>query len=115
MKHFDQIGDLKHLQFIDLFGTEIESLPESAGYILYLQALLLRNYRRISKLRTTIGNLLDLQHLVLVETQSLKEIPLETNNLTSLVTLSKLIVGNARRPTIKDLKNLSCLRSQFRV
>ncbi|GLT56947.1 hypothetical protein SLA2020_299590 [Shorea laevis] len=115
MKHFDQIGDLKHLRFIDLSGTEIESLPESTGYLLYLQTLLLRNCRRISKLPTTIGNLLDLQYLVLVETQSLKEIPSEIDNLTSLVTLLKFIVGNARGPRIKDLKNLSCLRGQLSI
>ncbi|GLT45393.1 hypothetical protein SLA2020_192260 [Shorea laevis] len=70
MKLSDQIGDLKHLRFIDLSGIEIESLPESAGYLLCLQTLLLRNCNRFSNLPTTIGNLLDLQHLDLVETKS---------------------------------------------
>ncbi|GKV39820.1 hypothetical protein SLEP1_g47536 [Rubroshorea leprosula] len=111
----DQIGDLKHLRYINLCGTKIESLPESLGYLLYLQTLLLSRCREFSKLPATIGNLLDLQHLDMVMTPSLKEIPSEISNLTNLVTLSKFIVGNARGPRLKDLKNLSCLRGQLSI
>ncbi|GLT63038.1 hypothetical protein SLA2020_356320 [Shorea laevis] len=109
------IGDLKHPRFINLSGTEIESLPESVGYLPYLQTLLLRHCQRVSKLPTTFGNLLDLQHLDIAWTSSLKEIPSEISNLTSLVTLSKFIVGNARGPRLQDLKNLSCLRGQLSI
>ncbi|GLT56956.1 hypothetical protein SLA2020_299680 [Shorea laevis] len=111
----DQIGDLKHLRFINLSGTEIESLPESVGYLPYLQTLLLRNCQNFSRLPTTIGNLLDLQHLDIAETLSLKEIPSEISKLTSLVTLSKFIVENAKGPRLQDLKNLSCLRGQLSI
>ncbi|GLT63024.1 hypothetical protein SLA2020_356190 [Shorea laevis] len=111
----DRIGDLKHLRFINLSGTGIESLPESVGYLPYLQTLLLRNCPRVSKLPTTIGNLLDLQHLDIAETSSLKEIPSEISKLTSLMTLSKFIVGNGRGPRLQDLKNLSCLRGQLSI
>ncbi|GLT56945.1 hypothetical protein SLA2020_299570 [Shorea laevis] len=114
-KFSDQIGDLKHLRFINLSNTEIESLPESVGYLLYLQTLLLRNCDRFSNLPTTIGNLRDLQHLDLVKTESLKEFPSEISNLTRLVTLSKFIVGNARGPRVKDLKNLPCLQGQLSI
>ncbi|GKV44210.1 hypothetical protein SLEP1_g51409 [Rubroshorea leprosula] len=111
----DQIGDLKHLRFINLSNTEIKSLPESVGYLLYLQTLLLRNCHELSKLPTTIGNLLDLQHLDLFGTRSLKEFPSEISNLRRLVTLSKFIVGNARGPRVKDLKNLSCLQGRLSI
>ncbi|GKV44492.1 hypothetical protein SLEP1_g51670 [Rubroshorea leprosula] len=111
----DQIGDLKHLRFINLSNTEIESLPESVSYLLYLQTLLLRDCYRLSNLPTSIGNLLDLQHLDLVETKSLKEFPSEINKLTRLVTLSKFIVGDARGPRVKDLKNLSGLQGQLSI
>ncbi|GKV39826.1 hypothetical protein SLEP1_g47542 [Rubroshorea leprosula] len=109
------IGDLKHLRYIDLSCTNIESLPDSVGYLPYLQTLLLRSCQRFSKLPTTIGNLLDLQHLDIAETSSLKEIPLEITKLTSLVTLSKFIVENAKGPRLQDLKNLSCLRGQLSI
>ncbi|GKV39833.1 hypothetical protein SLEP1_g47548 [Rubroshorea leprosula] len=111
----DQIGDLKHVRYINLSCTNIESLPDSVGYLPYLQTLLLRYCQRVSKLPTTIGNLLDLQHLDLVGTWSLKEFPSEISNLTSLVTLSKFIVGNARGPRVKDLKNLSCFQGQLSI
>ncbi|GKV47610.1 hypothetical protein SLEP1_g54495 [Rubroshorea leprosula] len=111
----DQIGDLKHLRFIDLSWTGIESLPESVGYLIYLQTLLLRGCRWFSNLPTTIGNLLDLQHLDLVTTPSLKEFPSEISKLTRLVTLSKFIVGDARGPRVKDLKNLSGLQGQLSI
>ncbi|GLT63029.1 hypothetical protein SLA2020_356230 [Shorea laevis] len=111
----DRIGDLKHLRFINLSGTKIESLPESVGYLPYLQTLLLRNCQRVSKLPTTIGNLLDLQHLDIAGILSLKEIPSEISKLTSLVTLSKFIVENAKGPRLQDLKNLSCLRGQLSI
>ncbi|GKV39811.1 hypothetical protein SLEP1_g47527 [Rubroshorea leprosula] len=109
------IGDLKHVRYINLSCTNIESLPESVGYLLYLQTLLLRNCQRVSKLPTTIGNLLDLQHLDIAGTSSLKEIPSEISKLTSLVTLSKFIVENAKGPKLQDLKNLSCLRGQLSI
>ncbi|GKV46900.1 hypothetical protein SLEP1_g53859 [Rubroshorea leprosula] len=111
----DQIGDLKHLRFINLSKTNIKSLPELVGYLLYLQTLLLRECYELSNLPATIGNLLDLQHLDLVETKSLKEFPSEISNLTRLVTLSKFIVGNARGPRVKDLKNLSSLQGQLSI
>ncbi|GLT56948.1 hypothetical protein SLA2020_299600 [Shorea laevis] len=111
----DQIGDLKHLRFINLSDTEIESLPKSVGYLLYLQTLLLRNCYSFSNLPTTIGNLLDLQHLDISQTPHLKELPSEISNLTSLVTLSKFIVGNARGPRLRDLKSLSCLQGQLSI
>ncbi|GKV47280.1 hypothetical protein SLEP1_g54193 [Rubroshorea leprosula] len=114
-KLFDRIGDLKHLRFINLSGTEIESLPDSVGYLPYLQTLLLRNCRKVSKLPTTIGNLLDLQHLDIAGTSSLKEMPSEISKLTSLVTLSKFIVENAKGPRLQDLKNLSCLQGQLSI
>ncbi|GLU15898.1 hypothetical protein SLE2022_323530 [Rubroshorea leprosula] len=109
----DQIGDLKHLRFINLSNTDIESLPESVGYLLYLQTLLLKHCEQFSQLPTTIGNLLDLQHLDIDYTPRLEELPSEISNLTNLVTLSKFIVGNAKGPRLKDLKNLSCLRGQL--
>ncbi|GKV44205.1 hypothetical protein SLEP1_g51406 [Rubroshorea leprosula] len=111
----DQIGDLKHLRFINLSNAKIKSLPESVGYLLYLQTLLLRNCPEFSQLPTTIGNLLDLQHLDISQTPLLKELPSEIGNLTSLVTLSKFIVGNAQGPRVKDLKNLSCLQGQLSI
>ncbi|GLT33431.1 hypothetical protein SLA2020_080250 [Shorea laevis] len=111
----DQIRDLKHLRFINLSSTEIESLPESVGSLLYLQTLLLKNCQKFSQLPTTIGNLLDLQHLDISQTPYLKELPSEISNLTSLVTLSKFIVGDARGPRVKDLKNLSGLQGQLSI
>ncbi|GLT32746.1 hypothetical protein SLA2020_073900 [Shorea laevis] len=65
----------------------------------------------------TIGNLIDLHHLDITNTPSLKEMPSGIGNLKNLITLSKFIVGKASGMTtrLSDLKNLLQLRGRLSI
>ncbi|GLT90734.1 hypothetical protein SLE2022_086520 [Rubroshorea leprosula] len=69
----DSIGDLKLLCYINLSSAQIESLPDSVSFLVYLQTLILRYCDKLTQLPEGIVNLVDLVHLDIVGTWSLKE------------------------------------------
>ncbi|GLT95814.1 hypothetical protein SLE2022_134760 [Rubroshorea leprosula] len=110
----DSIKDLKCLKFLNLSETMIQSLPESIGFLFQLQTLLLFNCMEFSKFPVTIGNLINLHHLDIRETHSLKEMPSGLANLKDLWTLSKFIVGKEHGCLkLSDLENFSQLVGQL--
>ncbi|GLT96382.1 hypothetical protein SLE2022_140070 [Rubroshorea leprosula] len=112
----DSIGDLKCLKYLNLSGTSIESLPESIGFLLQLQTLLLSNCRRFSKFPSTIGKLIELHHLNIMWTNSLKEMLRGIANLKNLLTLSKFMVGEANGLLrLSDLKNFQQLQGKLSI
>ncbi|GLT30456.1 hypothetical protein SLA2020_052550 [Shorea laevis] len=113
----DSFENLKHMRYINLSGTSIKCIPESVDSLLFLQTLLLCGCGEFSKLPMTIGKLIDLHHLDITDTPSLKEMPSGIGNLKNLVTLSKFIVGkaNGMMTRLSDLKNLSQLRGRLSI
>ncbi|GKV41806.1 hypothetical protein SLEP1_g49298 [Rubroshorea leprosula] len=112
----DSLENLKHIRYIDLSGTQIEFIPESVGYLLLLQTLLLCGCGELRKLPTTIGNLIDLSYLDITDTPSLEEMPSGIGNLKNLLTLPKFIVGKANGlMRLSSLKNLSQLRGRLSI
>ncbi|GLT96376.1 hypothetical protein SLE2022_140010 [Rubroshorea leprosula] len=112
----DSIGDLKCLKYLNLSDTLIESLPESVGFLLQLQTLLLSNCCNFLKFPLTIGNLIDLHHLNIMGTDSLKEMPTGIANLKNLLTLSKVMVGKANGlMRLSDLKNFQQLQGNLSI
>ncbi|GLT96359.1 hypothetical protein SLE2022_139850 [Rubroshorea leprosula] len=112
----DSIGDLKCLKYLNLSGTPIESLPESIGFLLQLQTLLLSNCSRFSKFPSTIGKLIELHHLNIMWTNSLKEMPRGIANLKNLLTLSKFMVGEANGlMRLSYLKNFQQLQGKLSI
>ncbi|GKV41798.1 hypothetical protein SLEP1_g49290 [Rubroshorea leprosula] len=110
----DSFANLKHIRYINLSGTKIKCIPESVGFLLFLQTLLLHGCHKLTKLPATIGNLIDLHHLDIIDTESLEEMPSEICNLKNLVTLSKVIVGKTSGlMRLSDLKNFSQLRGRL--
>ncbi|GKV41802.1 hypothetical protein SLEP1_g49294 [Rubroshorea leprosula] len=102
----DFFGNLKHIRYINFSGTHIKCIPESVGSLLFLQTLLLHGCHKLTELPATIGNLIDLHNLDITDTESLKAMPSEICNLKNLVTLSKVIVGEASGlMRLSDLKN----------
>ncbi|GKV48651.1 hypothetical protein SLEP1_g55452 [Rubroshorea leprosula] len=112
----DCFENLKYIRYIDLSGTRIKCIPESVGSLLFLQTLLLSGCGELTKLPTTIENLIDLYHLDITDTPSLKGMPLGIGNLKNLVRLSTFIVGEASgMMRLSDLKNLSQLQGRLSV
>ncbi|GLT45092.1 hypothetical protein SLA2020_189500 [Shorea laevis] len=112
----DSIGDLKCLKYLDLSATSIKNLPESIGFLLQLQTLLLSNCYKFMKFPLTFGNLVDLHHLDIRGTNSLKEMPIGIANLRNLLTLSKFMVGKANGlMRLSDLKNFQQLQGKLSI
>ncbi|GKV45219.1 hypothetical protein SLEP1_g52327 [Rubroshorea leprosula] len=112
----DSIRDLKCLKYLDLSETRIQSLPESIVFLLQLQTLLLFNCKSFSKFPVKIGNLINLHHLDIRGTDSLKEMPSRIANLKDLLTLSKFIVGKENGSIkLSDLENLSQLKGELSI
>ncbi|KAK2983103.1 hypothetical protein RJ640_000945, partial [Escallonia rubra] len=80
----DAIGNLKHLRYLNVSATTIEQLPESVGELYNLQALLLRDCRRLTNLPANTGNLINLRHLDIDGTMQLQKMPLGLCKTASL-------------------------------
>ncbi|GLT97978.1 hypothetical protein SLE2022_155160 [Rubroshorea leprosula] len=109
------IGDLKLLCYINLSGTEIQCLPDSVSFLVYLQTLILSYCNRLTQLPVGIVNLADLLHLDITDTWSLKELPSGMGRLTNLMTLSKFIIGKDGGLRLGELKNLKQLQGNLLI
>ncbi|GLT25978.1 hypothetical protein SLA2020_010750 [Shorea laevis] len=109
----DSIGDLKLLCYINLSCTEIQSLPDSVSFLVYLQTLILRYCTKLTQLPKVIVNLVDLLHLDITQTASLKELPSGIGRLTNLLTLPKFVIGGGLR--LGELKNLKQLQGDLLI
>ncbi|MFN8487058.1 MAG: hypothetical protein U0350_05655 [Caldilineaceae bacterium] len=111
-----EIGDLSNLQVLSMpndglpytCNNEISSIPVEIGKLVHLQILNLGNGG--SNLPTEIGNLTNLQTLILSYNSSLTSLPAEIGSLTNLQTLSIGGKFTDLPTTIGALKNLQTLK-----
>ncbi|XP_075647066.1 putative disease resistance RPP13-like protein 1 [Castanea sativa] len=103
----DSVGNLKHLRYLNLNGTNIEGLPDSVCGLYNLQTLLLRNCDYLKELPTNLGRLVNLRHLDIRGTP-LKGMPMHMGKLRSLQNLSAFYVGKGEHSgsNIKELGEL---------
>ncbi|XP_059455104.1 putative disease resistance RPP13-like protein 1 [Corylus avellana] len=106
----DSIGDLKHLQYLDLSYTLIRGLPESTTTLYNLQTLILKKCRLLKELPSKLGNLVSLRHLNILNANKLEGMPPQIGKLTHLRTLSNLIVGKGNCFVLRELGSLLHLR-----
>lgn len=106
----NSIGELKHLRYLNLSRTLITHLPESVSDLYNL-----RNCSRLCKLPTRIGDLVNLRHLDIGDTEKLLEMPSRIGNLTSLQTLSKIILDKNNTLMVIELRGLSDLRGKLAI
>ncbi|KAL8260494.1 hypothetical protein R6Q59_028447, partial [Mikania micrantha] len=110
------ICSLKHLRYINFSNTKITSLPEDIGDLFNLQSLLLSHCINLSSLPTSISKLINLRHLDISYTFKLKKMPLGIVGLTGLQTLSNVFIGEDDDDfKISDLKNFLNIQGQLSI
>jgi len=88
----NSIGNLLHLQYLNLSHTKIERLPSETCKLYNLQFLLLSGCKRLTELPESIGKLVNLRHLDVSDT-ALTEMPVQIAKLENLHTLSDFVVS----------------------
>ncbi|KAI9115361.1 hypothetical protein K1719_013680 [Acacia pycnantha] len=112
------IGDLKHLRYLDLSGTEgLEKLPRGIAKLHNLLSLRLNKCINLIQLPKDMKRLVRLRHLELDDCINLICMPCGLGTLTNLQTLTRFVVykrngGSAR---ISELRDLIWLREGLEI
>ncbi|KDO37314.1 hypothetical protein CISIN_1g044195mg, partial [Citrus sinensis] len=111
----NEIGNLKHLRFLNLSRTNIQILPQSINSLYNLHTVLLEDCRRLKKLCKDMGNLTKLHHLRNSNVHSLEEMPKGFGKLTCLTTLCRFVVGKDSGSALRELKSLTNLQGTLEI
>ena len=110
----ENVGNLIHLKYLNLFELHIKRLPETLCELYNLQKLDIRGCRNLRELPAGIGKLKNMRSLLNGLTCSLKYMPIGISKLTSLRTLDKFAVGGGvdggSTCRLECLKNFQLIR-----
>ncbi|CAN1320925.1 Putative disease resistance protein RGA4 [Linum perenne] len=107
------IHNLRHLRYLDISSTHVQTLPEEITRLVNLQVLLLNWCEKLQQLPREIGKLSNLEYLEVVDCWCLDWMPAGFGKLTRLRQLSVFIPevqfgsGTARLGELMHLNNLS--------
>ncbi|CAN1187484.1 Putative disease resistance protein RGA4 [Linum perenne] len=107
------IHKLRHLRYLDISSTHVQTLPEEITRLVNLQVLLLNRCEQLQQLPREIGKLSNLEYLELANCWCLSWMPAGFGKLTRLRQLSVFILevefgsGAARLGELMHLNNLS--------
>ncbi|XP_071719070.1 putative disease resistance RPP13-like protein 1 [Rutidosis leptorrhynchoides] len=109
------IGSLMHIRYLNFSGTSIKRLPEQVGELCNLQILLLRECHELASLPFGFVKLINLRHLNLDDTAMLKKTPLGMGELTHLHTLPKVFIEGGSGFKLSELKHLVDLKGELSI
>ena len=111
------LGELKHLRYLDLSTTTISKLPRTCS-LYNMQTLLLSRCLVLTELPEEIRKLTNLRHLDVSICPSITKLPPRFGELTNLQMLTDFWVGEAKdseSSKISELGRLSCLRGRLSI
>ncbi|KAM0061949.1 putative virus X resistance protein-like, coiled-coil [Helianthus debilis subsp. tardiflorus] len=112
----DFICSLKHLRYLNLSETLIEKLPDNIGNLFNLQILMVCGCYELTKLPKSFLKLKNLRHFDFRGTSSLMKLPLGIGKLKSLQTLPKIVIEEEDGGfAINELKGLNNLRGKLSI
>jgi hypothetical protein len=110
----DEVEKLIHLRFLKLYNTHIVELPETMCNLCNLQTLIISMNWKVRKLPKGMGKLINLRHFFYED--GVVTLPKGIGELSSLITLNKIHVGNKdddEGSKLEYLKNLNHLRGRL--
>ncbi|KAF5732173.1 hypothetical protein HS088_TW18G00863 [Tripterygium wilfordii] len=104
----DEIGDLTHMTYLGLKGTDICELPPAIGNLQYLQTLDIRRCRNFTELSAEVLKLARLRHLKMFKTFNVGGIkpPAGLGRWKNLLTLTGIHTGDTVATELGDLIQL---------
>ncbi|KAJ0860690.1 putative P-loop containing nucleoside triphosphate hydrolase, leucine-rich repeat domain superfamily [Helianthus annuus] len=121
LRHFDisevpdAICSLDHMRYLNLSRTNISKLPENVGNLYNLQTLIVFGCKRLSTLPKSFLKLKKLRHFDIRDTPLLEKLPLGIGELRNLQTLTKIIIGGDGEFAITGLKGLKNLHGEISI
>ncbi|OMO87039.1 Disease resistance protein [Corchorus capsularis] len=110
----EEIGELKHLRYLDLSRTSIERLPNSLCALYNLQTIKLFYCFSLVELPEDMGKLINMHHLDIRGT-SLKKMPPGMGKLEGLNVLTDFVVGKHDGSNIGELGKLKHLQGSLAI
>lgn len=104
----DFIWNLTLLKDLDLTGSDVDTLPDALGNLKNLETLVLHTFENLEELPESIGNLKTLTSLEIHTSPELKSLPESIGNLTSLKNLQVKDSGLVELP--ESIGNLHALQ-----
>ncbi|XP_054817035.1 putative disease resistance RPP13-like protein 1 [Prosopis cineraria] len=111
----DDIGNLKHLHYLDLSETSIEKLPNSMCLLINLQTLRLRDCHCLVEFPSNFHKLINLRHLDLDGCDSIKKMPKHMGKLNHLRTMNHFVVAKKGGACLKELGALNHLMGSLTI
>ncbi|KAJ0716565.1 putative P-loop containing nucleoside triphosphate hydrolase, leucine-rich repeat domain superfamily [Helianthus annuus] len=111
----DSICSFKHLRYLNLSETRISKLPENVGNLYNLQTLIVFGCDGLTTLPKSFLNLKKLRHFDIRNTPFLEKLPLGIGELRNLQTFTKIIVGRNGDFAITELKGLKDLHGEISI